>query len=68
MSWQLIAPVQFVCLAKNNTARKRFGYGNKAVLVKTDPQKAYTCNDEFATVCTWVPYIMAAKTSKPKPN
>ena len=34
---------------KNNPARKRFGFGNKAVLVKIDPQKAYTCTDEFAT-------------------
>ncbi|ABG41243.1 isochorismatase hydrolase [Paraglaciecola sp. T6c] len=34
---------------KNNPARKRFGFGNKAVLVNIDPQKAYTCTDEFAT-------------------
>ena len=34
---------------KNNPARKRFGFGNKAVLVNIDPQKAYTCKDEFAT-------------------
>ena len=25
---------------KNNPARKRFGFGNKAVLVNIDPQKA----------------------------
>tara|TARA_R110000744_G_scaffold74005_9_gene148003 strand:+ start:1113 stop:1772 length:660 start_codon:yes stop_codon:yes gene_type:complete len=34
---------------KNNPARKRFGFGNKAVLVNINPQKAYTCTDEFAT-------------------
>jgi len=34
---------------KNNPARKRFGFGKKAVLVNIDPQKAYTCTDEFAT-------------------
>ncbi len=34
---------------KNNPARKRFGFGNKAVLVNVDPQKAYTLKDEFAT-------------------
>lgn len=34
---------------KNNPARKRFGFGNKAVLVNIDPQKAYTCTAEFAT-------------------
>lgn len=34
---------------KNNPARKRFGFGNKAVLVNVDPQKAYTLVDEFAT-------------------
>ncbi|GLP96264.1 isochorismatase family protein [Paraferrimonas sedimenticola] len=33
----------------NNPARKRFGFGRKAVLVNIDPQKAYTCTDEFAT-------------------
>jgi len=34
---------------KNNPARKRFGFGNKAVLVNIDPQKAYTRTDLFAT-------------------
>ncbi|WP_448212067.1 isochorismatase family protein [Colwellia sp. MEBiC06753] len=34
---------------KNNPARKKFGFGNKAVLVNIDPQKAYTCVDEFKT-------------------
>lgn len=34
---------------KNNPARKRFGFGNKAVLVNVDPQKAYTAVDEFKT-------------------
>ena len=34
---------------KNNPARKRFGFGNKAVLVNVDPQKAYTCVGEYAT-------------------
>ncbi len=34
---------------KNNPARKRFGFGNKAVLLNVDPQKAYTMVDEFAT-------------------
>ena len=32
-----------------NPARKRFGFGNKAILVNVDPQKAYTCVGEFAT-------------------
>jgi hypothetical protein len=34
---------------KNNPARKRFGFGNKAVLVNIDPQNAYTRTDLFAT-------------------
>jgi nicotinamidase-related amidase len=34
---------------KNNPARKQFGFGNKAMLVNIDPQKAYTLVDEFAT-------------------
>lgn len=34
---------------KNNPARKRFGFGRKAVLVNIDPQKAYTRTDMFAT-------------------
>lgn len=34
---------------KNNPARKRFGFGSKAVLVNIDPQKAYTRTDLFAT-------------------
>ena len=34
---------------KNNPARKRFGFGNKAVLVNVDPQKAYTAVGEFKT-------------------
>ncbi len=34
---------------KNNPARKRFGYGNKAVLVNVDPQKAYTRVDKYKT-------------------
>lgn len=33
----------------NNPARKRFGFGRKAVLVNIDPQKAYTRTDLFAT-------------------
>ena len=33
----------------NNPARKRFGFGNKAVLVNIDLQKAYTRTDLFAT-------------------
>ncbi len=33
----------------NNPARKRFGFGNKAVLVNIDPQKAYTRTDLYAT-------------------
>ncbi|MFT6287971.1 MAG: nicotinamidase-related amidase [Alcanivorax sp.] len=33
----------------SNPARKRFGFGNKAVLVNIDPQKAYTRTDLFAT-------------------
>ncbi len=34
---------------KANPARKRFGLGNKAVLVNIDPQKAYTRTDLFKT-------------------
>lgn len=34
---------------KNNPARKQFGFGQRAVLVNIDPQKAYTLVDEFAT-------------------
>lgn len=34
---------------KHNPARKRFGFGRKAVLVNIDPQKAYTRTDLFAT-------------------
>lgn len=32
-----------------NPARKRFGFGDKAVLVNIDPQKAYTRTDLFKT-------------------
>jgi maleamate amidohydrolase len=34
---------------KNNPARKRFGFGEKAALVNIDLQKAYTRTDLFAT-------------------
>ena len=34
---------------KSNPARKRFGFGKKAVLVNIDLQKAYTRTDLFAT-------------------
>lgn len=34
---------------KANPARKRFGFGRKAVLVNVDPQKAYTRTDLFKT-------------------
>lgn len=34
---------------KANPARKRFGFGRKAVLVNVDPQKAYTRTDLFRT-------------------
>jgi maleamate amidohydrolase len=34
---------------KANPARKRFGFGNKALLVNIDPQKAYTRTDLFKT-------------------
>ena len=34
---------------KNNPARKRFGFGNRGVLVNIDLQKAYTRTDLFAT-------------------
>ncbi|TKB43283.1 isochorismatase family protein [Thalassotalea mangrovi] len=34
---------------KANPHRKKFGFGRKAVLVNIDPQKAYTCTDEFKT-------------------
>ncbi|HCS27303.1 MAG TPA: N-carbamoylsarcosine amidohydrolase [Spongiibacteraceae bacterium] len=32
-----------------NPARKRFGFGDKAILVNIDPQKAYTRTDLFKT-------------------
>ena len=34
---------------RDNPARKRFGFGNKAVLVNIDPQKAYTLPDLVAS-------------------
>lgn len=34
---------------KENPARPRFGFGNKAILVNVDPQKAYTRTDLFKT-------------------
>lgn len=34
---------------KANPSRPRFGFGNKAVLVNVDLQKAYTCVEEFPT-------------------
>ncbi len=34
---------------KANPARKRFGFGDKAILVNIDPQKAYTRTDLFKT-------------------
>lgn len=34
---------------KSAPTRKRFGFGNKAVLVNIDPQKAYTRKDLYAT-------------------
>ncbi|WP_337879407.1 isochorismatase family protein [Rheinheimera sp.] len=34
---------------KNNPGRKKFGFGNKAVLVNIDLQKAYTCVGEYKT-------------------
>ena len=34
---------------KNNPSRARFGFGEKAILVNVDPQKAYTCTDLFKT-------------------
>ena len=34
---------------KANPARKRFGFGEKAILVNIDPQKAYTRTDLFVT-------------------
>jgi|TARA_B110000977_G_scaffold57426_2_gene77990 maleamate amidohydrolase len=34
---------------KKNPNRARFGFGNKAVLVNIDPQKAYTATGEFIT-------------------
>ena len=39
--------IYFDLKAKPN--RARFGFGNKAVLVNIDPQKAYTATDEFIT-------------------
>ena len=34
---------------KSNPARAKFGFGKKAALVNVDPQKAYTCLNEFKT-------------------
>ena len=34
---------------QTNPARKRFGFGDKAILVNIDPQKAYTRTDLFKT-------------------
>ncbi|QYJ78849.1 isochorismatase family protein [Shewanella acanthi] len=34
---------------KSNPTRKKFGFGNKAVLVNIDLQKAYTCVGEYKT-------------------
>ena len=34
---------------KSNPSRAKFGFGKKAALVNVDPQKAYTCVDEFKT-------------------
>jgi nicotinamidase-related amidase len=34
---------------KQQTGRKRFGFGNKVAVVNVDPQKAYTLPDEFIT-------------------
>ncbi len=34
---------------KDNPARPRFGFGDKAILVNVDPQKAYTRTDLFKT-------------------
>ena len=34
---------------KNNPSRTRFGFGEKAILVNVDPQKAYTRTDLFKT-------------------
>lgn len=34
---------------KSNPARKRFGFGAKAILVNVDPQKSYTRTDLFKT-------------------
>ena len=34
---------------KSNLARKRFGFGKKAILVNVDLQKAYTRTDLFNT-------------------
>lgn len=34
---------------KNNPARKRFGFGDKAILVNVDPQKAYTDVNTYKT-------------------
>lgn len=43
---------------KNNPARKRFGFGDKAILVNIDPQKAYTRTDLFKTAYETDPHQM----------
>jgi maleamate amidohydrolase len=40
---------QYYAQIKANPARPRFGFGNKAVLVNVDLQKAYTCVGEYPT-------------------
>ena len=41
-----------------NPARKRFGFGSKAILVNIDPQKAYTRTDLFKTAYETDPHQM----------
>ncbi len=44
-----LTPRQFYEELKANPTRPRFGFGQKAVVVNVDLQKAYTCVDEFPT-------------------
>jgi len=44
-----LTPREYFAQIKANPTRPRFGFGNKAVLVNVDLQKAYTCVGEFPT-------------------
>ena len=51
---------------KNNPSRARFGFGEKAILVNVDPQKAYTRTDLFKTAYETDPRQMEYVNSQAK--